>query len=210
MISGHDLMIFLGASILLNLSPGPDTLYVLTRTLAQGRRIGFLSSFGVCTGALVHVAAAALGLSVVLATSAVAFTVVKVAGAAYLVYLGARMLLSRDGIAVEAGRPVAPASGWKVFRQGILIDVLNPKAALFFMAFLPQFVVPGTGHATAQFFALGLIVIAIALVWEGILVLFATLLSARLRANQAVSRWLNRTLGGVFVALGIRLALERN
>jgi len=164
MISGHDLMIFLGASILLNLSPGPDTLYVLTRTLAQGRRIGFLSSFGVCTGALVHVAAAALGLSVVLATSAVAFTVVKVAGAAYLVYLGVRMLLSRDGIAVEAGCPAGPASGWKVFRQGILIDVLNPKAALFFMAFLPQFVVPGAGHGTAQFFALGLIVIAIALV----------------------------------------------
>ncbi len=209
MISGHDLMIFLGASILLNLSPGPDTLYVLTRTLAQGRRIGFLSSFGVCTGALVHVAAAALGLSVVLATSAAAFTVVKVAGAAYLVYLGVRMLLSRDGIAVEAG-PASPASGWKVFRQGILIDVLNPKAALFFMAFLPQFVVPGTGHATAQFFALGLIVIAIALVWEGILVLFATLLTARLRANQAVSRWLNRALGGVFVALGVRLAMERN
>lgn len=210
MISGNDLMIFLGASILLNLSPGPDTFYVLTRTLAQGRRIGFLSSFGVCTGALFHVAAAALGLSIVLATSAVAFSVVKYAGAAYLAYLGIRMLLSREGLAVDPVRPAVPASGWKVFRQGILIDVLNPKAALFFMAFLPQFVVPGTGHATAQFFALGLIVIAIALVWEAVLVLFATLLTARLRANKTVSRWLNRALGGVFVALGIRLALERN
>jgi len=210
MVSGNDLMVFLGASILLNLSPGPDTLYVLTRTLAQGRRIGFLSSFGVCTGALFHVAAAALGLSIVLATSAVAFSVVKFAGAAYLAFLGIRMLLSREGLAVDPVRPAVPASGWKVFRQGILIDVLNPKAALFFMAFLPQFVVPGTGHATAQFFALGLIVIAIALIWEAILVVFATLLTARLRANRAVSRWLNRVLGGVFVALGLRLALERN
>ncbi|MDX9860365.1 MAG: LysE family translocator [Rhodospirillales bacterium] len=210
MVSGNDLMVFLGASILLNLSPGPDTLYVLTRTLAQGRRIGFLSSFGVCTGALFHVAAAALGLSIVLATSAVAFSVVKFAGAAYLAFLGIRMLLSREGLAVDPVRPAVPASGWKIFRQGILIDVLNPKAALFFMAFLPQFVVPGTGHATAQFFALGLIVIAIALIWEAILVVFATLLTARLRANRAVSRWLNRVLGGVFVALGLRLALERN
>jgi RhtB (resistance to homoserine/threonine) family protein len=210
MISGHDLLIFLGASILLNLSPGPDTLYVLTRTLAQGRRAGFLSSFGVCTGALVHVSAAALGLSVVLATSAIAFTAVKYAGAAYLVYLGLRMLISRNGLHLDAGRPAPRASGWKVFRQGILIDVLNPKAALFFMAFLPQFVVPGSDHTSAQFFVLGLIVIAIALVWEATIVLFAHLLTRRLRANQAISRWVNRALGGVFVALGIRLALERN
>lgn len=210
MISGDSLLIFLGAAILLNLSPGPDTLYVLTRTLAQGRRAGFVSSFGVCTGALVHVSAAALGLSVVLATSALAFTAVKYAGAAYLVYLGVRMLLSREGGHVDAAHPASRTDPWRIFRQGVLIDLLNPKAALFFMAFLPQFVVPGAGHAAAQFFVLGLIVIAIALAWEAIIVVFAHVATRKLRASPAVSRWLNRTLGTVFVGLGLRLAVERN
>lgn len=208
MISGHDLLIFLTASILLNIAPGPDTLYVLTRTVAQGRRAGILSSIGACSGALVHVSAAALGLSVVLATSAIAFTVVKYAGAAYLVYLGIRTLRARETVTIEKARP-SRASGWRVFRDGIVVDVLNPKAALFFMAFLPQFVKPAAGHATLQFFALGLIVIAIALVWESLLVLFAHRVTRRLSANRNVSRWLNRALGTVFIALGIRLALER-
>ena len=209
MISGHDLLIFLGAAILLNVSPGPDMIYIVTRTVAQGRRAGFLSTFGVCSGALVHVAAAALGLSVVLATSAVAFTVVKYAGAAYLVYLGIRAFRSRGGIEIEPGR-VKAAGGWRIYREGVFIDVLNPKTALFFMAFLPQFVVPGSGYETLQFFALGLTVIAIALVWEGFLVLVANGLTRRLRASRTVTRWLNRSLGAVFVLLGIRLALEKS
>ncbi len=208
MISGHDLLIFLGAAILLNVSPGPDMIYIVTRTVAQGRRAGFLSSFGVCSGALVHVAAAALGLSVILATSAVAFTALKYAGAAYLVYLGIRAFRSRGGIEIEPGK-VKRASGWRIFREGVLIDVLNPKAALFFMAFLPQFVSTGSGYETLQFFALGLTVIAIALVWEGFLVLVANGLTRRLRASRTVTRWLNRSLGAVFVLLGIRLAFEK-
>jgi len=208
-ISGHDLLIFLGASILLDISPGPDTLYVLTRTVAQGRRAGILSSVGVCSGALVHVSAAAFGLSVVLATSAVAFSVVKYAGAAYLVYLGIRTLRARETLSVETSRPTA-AGGWKVFRDGIVIDVLNPKPALFFMAFLPQFVNPAAGHAILQFFALGLIVIAIALVWEILLVVFAHAVTRRLSGSRRLSRWLNRVLGGVFVGLGVRLALEKS
>lgn len=209
MISGHDLLIFLGASILLDISPGPDTLYVLTRTVAQGRRAGILSSIGVCSGALVHVSAAALGLSVVLATSAVAFMAVKYAGAAYLIYLGIRTLRSREALTVGKSQP-APASGWKVFRDGVVIDVLNPKPALFFMAFLPQFVNPAAGHATLQFFALGLVVIGIALIWEFLLVVFAHGVTRRLSGNHTVSRWLNRAVGTVFIGLGIRLALERS
>lgn len=208
MLSGHDLLIFLGASVLLNLSPGPDTIYVVTRTVAQGRRAGFFSVFGVCSGALVHVAAAALGLSVVLATSAVAFTVVKYAGAAYLVYLGVRTFLSRGGLEIGTAG-VRQASNWRIFREGVVIDVLNPKAALFFMAFLPQFVTPGSGYETLLFFVLGLTVIAIALIWEGILVLIANGLTRRLRASRTFTRWLNRSLGAVFVLLGIRLAFEK-
>jgi threonine/homoserine/homoserine lactone efflux protein len=209
MISGHELLIFLGAAVLLNVAPGPDTIYVLTRTVAQGRKAGFLSSFGVCSGALVHVTGAALGLSVILATSAVAFSIVKYAGAAYLIYLGVRALMSREGLHIDAASKRAPASGWRIFREGILIDVLNPKAALFFMAFLPQFVVHGQGGETIQFFALGLIVIGIALIWEGGLVLLANVLTQRLRANAGFTAWLNRTLGAVFIALGIRLACEK-
>lgn len=209
MISGHELLIFLGASILLDISPGPDTLYVLTRTVAQGRRAGILSSIGVCSGALVHVSAAALGLSVVLATSATAFMAVKYAGAAYLIYLGIRSLRARQALTIEKDARPTRASGWKVFRDGVVIDVLNPKPALFFMAFLPQFVHPAAGHATLQFFALGLIVIAIALAWETLLVLFAHGISRRLSGNRTVSRWMNRIVGTVFIGLGIRLALEK-
>ena len=208
MISGHELWIFLGAAVLLNLSPGPDTIYIVTRTVAQGRRAGFLSTFGVCSGALFHVAAAALGLSVILATSAVAFTVVKYAGAAYLVYLGIRTFRAQGGLEIEPDK-VRQASGWRIFREGVVIDILNPKAALFFMAFLPQFVTPGAGHETLQFFALGLTVIAIALIWEGILVLIAHGLTRRLRASRTFTRWLNRSLGAVFVLLGVRLAFEK-
>lgn len=209
MISGNELLIFLGAAILLNVSPGPDVIYVVSRTVAQGRRAGFLSSLGVCSGALVHVAAAAFGLSVVLASSAAAFAVIKYLGAAYLVYLGVRVLMSRGGIEINP-RGIRPASGWRVFRDGVVVDVLNPKPAVFFMAFLPQFVVPGSGSETLQFIALGLIVIAIALIWEGFLVLLANRLTRRLRESQALVRWLNRTLGTVLIGLGLRLALERS
>ncbi|MCG8510255.1 MAG: LysE family translocator [Rhodospirillales bacterium] len=210
MISGNELWIFLGAAVLLNVSPGPDVIYVVSRTVAQGRRAGFLSSIGVCSGALVHVAAAAFGLSVVLATSALAFMIVKYLGAAYLVYLGLRALMSRSGIELDTQGVNRRASGWRIFRDGVIIDVLNPKAAIFFMAFLPQFVKPESGYVTLQFFALGLIVIAVALIWEGLLVLLANRLTRRLRASQTFTRWLNRTLGAVLTALGLRLAFDKS
>lgn len=210
MISGNELLIFLGAAILLNVSPGPDVIYVVSRTVAQGRRAGFLSSLGVCSGALVHVAAAAFGLSMVLATSALAFTIVKYLGAAYLVYLGARAIMSRGGIDIDTGGMTQRAGGWRIFREGVIVDVLNPKAAIFFMAFLPQFVVPESGYVTLQFFALGLIVITVALIWEGLLVLMANRLTRRLRQSERFMRWLNRTLGAVLIALGLRLALEKS
>ena len=210
MISGNELWIFLGAAVLLNVSPGPDVIYVVSRTVAQGRRAGFLSSIGVCSGALVHVAAAAFGLSVVLATSALAFMIVKYLGAAYLVYLGLRALMSRSGIDLDTQGVNRRASGWRIFRDGVIIDVLNPKAAIFFMAFLPQFVKPESGYVTLQFFALGLIVIAVALIWEGLLVLLANRLTRRLRASQTFTRWLNRTLGAVLTALGLRLAFDKS
>lgn len=202
-------MIFLGAALALNLSPGPDLIYVLSRTLAQGKKAGLASAAGVCTGAMVHVMAAAFGLSAILATSAMAFTVVKYAGAAYLLYLGVQAL--RSGGAAQALRTPAPeaaASGWQAFRQGVLIDVLNPKVALFFMAFLPQFVRPGHGATSVQLVVLGALVILVAIAVEAALVLAADRTAGFFRENPRASVWLDRVFGTVLIGLGIRLALS--
>lgn len=198
-------LLFFSAALALNLSPGPDLLYVLSRTLTGGRRLGLVSTLGVCTGALVHVAAAALGLSAILATSAVAFAVVKYVGAAYLIYLGFQALRSTGGVRIEAR---APVSAWRAFRQGVLVDVLNPKAAIFFMAFLPQFVRPDHGAVALQLFVLGVLVVLVAIIVECALVLLATRASQALRSHQAVGRWLDRVMGSLLVGLGVRLGLS--
>jgi threonine/homoserine/homoserine lactone efflux protein len=202
-------LVFLAAAVLLNVSPGADHVFILGRTLAQGRRAGFLSSWGVCSGAMIHVLAAAFGVSAILATSATAFAIVKYAGAAYLVWLGLRTLASRGLALPTDGTQLVPVSGWAIYRQGLVVDLLNPKVAIFFMAFLPQFVDPALGSAALQMIALGGIVIAIALAWEACLIFGAGALSARLRTQPAIARWINRICGATFVGLGLRLAMER-
>lgn len=201
-------LVFFSAALALNLSPGPDLLYVLSRTLAGGWRIGVASACGVCSGALVHVAAAALGISAILATSALAFTVVKYVGAAYLLYLGIQALRSAgDGMraTLEAG---PRTSAWQAYRQGILVDILNPKAAIFFMAFLPQFVRPEQGAIALQLLVLGVLVVVVAIVVECLLVLLANRASAALRRNRKLGQWLDRLLGSILIGLGIRLGLS--
>src|SRR5690606_39027987 len=180
-------LVFLVAAVLLNVSPGADHVFILTRTIAQGRLAGFLSSWGVCTGAMFHVLAAAFGISAILAASATAFTVVKLAGAAYLIWLGVRALQSK-GLAITTDTDATPpASAWKIYRQGLVVDLLNPKVAVFFMAFLPQFVDPALGAAAWQMIALGAVVIAIALIWETFLIFGAGALSQRLRTQPAIA-----------------------
>ncbi|MCW3148511.1 LysE family translocator [Stutzerimonas stutzeri] len=201
-------LLFFSAALVLNLSPGPDLLYVLSRTLSGGRRIGVVSMCGVCSGALIHVAAAALGISTILATSAQAFAVVKYVGAAYLIYLGIQGLRSAGGgirVQLEA-RP--PVSAWRAYRQGVLVDVLNPKAAIFFMAFLPQFVRPEHGAVALQLFVLGVLVVLVAVIVEFALVLLAARASKALRSHQAIGQWLDRMLGSLLVGLGVRLGLS--
>jgi threonine/homoserine/homoserine lactone efflux protein len=203
-------LVFFSAAFALNISPGPDLIYILSRTIAQGRNVGIASSLGVCTGALVHVGAAALGLSAVLATSAVAFSLVKYLGAAYLVYLGVNAFRSAGIAGIRDSFPRDPAceaNSWKAFKQGVLIDVLNPKVAIFFMAFLPQFVRPGSGHPTIQIVILGMLVILVAMIVETAFVLAAGQTTTILRKNRKLTVMLNRLLGSVFIALGIRLAL---
>lgn len=196
---------FLSAAILLNLSPGPDIAFILGQTLRSGRRQGFAAVLGIWSGAALHVIMAAAGLSAILATSALAFSVVKWIGAAYLIWLGIRMLLSKGDSFIQSEG--AKRQGIKsVYWQGVLVSALNPKVAIFFLAFLPQFVVEGAGSIGAQLLLHGSLIIVVAAFIEPPLVLAGSRLGAFLRTNQRVGLWMDRSLGALFVALGARLA----
>ncbi len=201
---------FFSAALAINLSPGPDLIYILSKTIAGGRKVGIASSLGVCSGAMVHVFAAALGLSAILATSAVAFSVVKYAGAAYLIYLGIRALRSKGSTFDTLDATTQKTTPWQAFKQGALVDILNPKVAIFFMAFLPQFVRSELGHTSVQIIILGSLVILVAIVVECIIVLAAAQTTNFFRKNRKFSIWLDRILGSVLIGLGIRLALMDN
>ena len=209
MLGIHDFWLFVVSGVLLNLTPGPDTLYIVGRSIAQGRRAGVLSVLGISTGVLVHTAAAAIGLSALLASSAAAFTVVRYAGAAYLVYLGVRLLVSRgDALPTppDAAAAAETRDPWIVYRQGVLTNVLNPKVALFFLAFLPQFVDPTSPHRTAAFLTLGLVFVLSGTIWCLVVACFAAAASRRLRERPTAGKWLNRVSGGLFIGLGVRVA----
>jgi len=204
----HDFGVFLLTGILLNLTPGPDTFYILGRSLAQGRSAGVASALGVSTGALVHTFAAALGLSALLATSASAFLAIKLAGAAYLVYLGVRMLSTRSG---GAAIPASFSSSgfWVVYRQGLITNVLNPKVALFFLALMPQFIAADSSTKFAAFITLGLCFVTTGTLWCLCLAWFSSLLGDRLRESKTFADILNWTAGALFIGLGARLATTR-
>ncbi|MBZ5487165.1 LysE family translocator [Halomonas aquamarina] len=198
-------MTFLSAAVLLNLSPGPDIAFILGQTLRGGRRQGLAAMLGIWTGAWVHVVMAAAGLSAILATSALAFSIIKWLGAAYLIWLGIKMLLSR-GESLVGSEPASQQHSLSIYWQGVVISTLNPKVAIFFLAFLPQFVVPGPGSTGAQLFLHGSLIILVAAFIEPPLVLMGARLGAFLKQNQTLGRWLDRGLGALFVALGVRLA----
>jgi threonine/homoserine/homoserine lactone efflux protein len=197
---------FLTAAILLNLSPGPDMAFILGHTVKSGTRTGFAALFGIWTGACLHVAMAAFGLSAVLAASAVAFSAVKWIGAIYLVWLGIQALRSNgDGGLINTARDILP---WhRVYRQGILVSLLNPKVAIFFLAFLPQFVVDGAGPTWLQLAAHGILIIAVAVFIEPPLILAGSRIADLVKRRKSVGLWLDRGLGALLVALGVRLAL---
>ena len=203
------LWLFIVSGLLLNITPGPDSLFIMARSATQGWRAGFVACWGVGSGVFVHVFAAALGLSALLAASATAFTVVKVIGAGYLVWIGLGMLRQRataNGAAVVDVEPRA-ISYAAVFRQGFLTNVLNPKVALFFLAFVPQFIAPDASSKPLAFIVLGVIFNINGMLWCHSLALFTAFASRRLNVGAGVGRWLNRTMGAVFVALGAKLAL---
>ena len=201
----HRFLLFLGAAVLLAVAPGPGMLYVLARTLAGGRREGILSSLGTFFGGLVHVVAAATGLSLVLATSAMAFAVVKYAGAAYLIYLGVRMILNA-GRDTEMELPVRGAAR-SPFWQGILTEALNPKTALFFLAFIPQFVNRAAGRIFWQFVLLGAISVTLNTTCDVLVTLLAAPIGTRLRASAKLRRRQRTATGLTLIGLGAYVAL---
>ena len=196
---------FLADSILIILSPGPAQASVLARTVGSGRKAGIMTAIGLNVGTLFHAVAAGSGLSAVLATSALAFSVVKLAGAAYLVYLGLRAVLTRP-TAITQTDPLAERSD-HAFPKAVVTGVLNPKVALFFLAFLPQFVDQERGSAFLQFALLGSIIAAIDIVYESILAFIAGGISGRVMNNARVPIWRERITGLALIGLGVRLAL---
>ncbi len=208
MFGTHDLDLFVISGILLNLTPGQDTLYIVGRTMSQGRRAGLLSIAGIISGCVVHTVAATFGLSAILATSARAFTIVKLAGAVYLVYLGVKMLIDRSANGGRAAN-VRPERDWAIYRAGLLTNVLNPKVALFYLAFLPQFIVPTTDTRVLAFLFLGAVFIFNGTVWCLVLVGSASAMSRRLRENASSGILMKRAAGVVFVGLGAKLAVSR-
>jgi threonine/homoserine/homoserine lactone efflux protein len=199
------LLLFAAASLALLVVPGPAVIYIVTRSVTQGRRAGIVSMLGIEAGGLVHVAAAALGLSALLASSAAAFTALKYLGAAYLVYLGIRKLRERDE---EPDRPSGGRSRPRLFWEGVLVQVLNPKTALFFLALLPQFVDPTRGFVALQVVLLGLCFTALAVLSDGAYALAAGTAGGWLRARRNLSRRLVKLSGGVYIGLGAAAAFS--
>ena len=207
MFGTQHLALFVASGLLLNITPGQDTMYIVGRSLSQGRRAGLLSVLGISSGCVVHTLAAAFGVSAILATSAQAFLVIKVAGAAYLVYLGARLLIDRSTELTVGSHP--KDSDWAIFRDGFISNVLNPKTALFFLAFLPQFVDPAAASKTLAFLCLGAVFIFNGTLWCIFLAVAASAAARWLKATPSASALIRRATGALFVGLGVRLAVSK-
>jgi len=211
----HQLLLFIAAGWLLNLTPGPDVLYIVTHALRSGARAGIVAGFGITTGCFVHIFAAAVGVGALLAASATAFNLLKWAGAAYLLYVGVRLLLSRaqgnvlPSSGAEASSPES-ADLWRVYSGGFWTNVLNPKVAIFFLAFVPQFISPAATHTSWVFLALGVLfnvnAIPVNIGWA----LAAAWMARRASLVQRGMAWLDRVAGALFITFGLKLALTDN
>jgi threonine/homoserine/homoserine lactone efflux protein len=208
MLGIHELWLFIISGLLLNVTPGPDTAYIIGRSVQLGWRGGAAAALGIGAGCLVHVFGAAIGLSALLAASSAAFTLVKWVGAAYLCFMGVKMLLSRQQAPADEVTSAGGAIALRqVFLQGALTNVLNPKVALFFLAFLPQFVAADSPHKAAAFLLLGLIFVFNGTLWCLGVAAFAARAAGQSRRSGRALLWINRALGGLFVYLGIRVAM---
>ncbi|MCW5692442.1 MAG: LysE family translocator [Pseudolabrys sp.] len=208
MFGTHDLWLFVLSGLLLNITPGPDTALVVARSTQMGLRGGVAATFGVTGGIMVHIAAAAIGLSALIAASATAFSVIKYAGAAYLIYIGLRLMFTRHTAAADAAAPQAASVPLRsVFWQGFFSNALNPKVAIFFLAFLPQFVANDAPSKALAFLFLGAIFSIGGTVWCLIVAAVTAHAASRLKATRRFQRFIDGAIGAMFVALGVKLAL---
>ncbi|GAA4499065.1 LysE family translocator [Pseudaeromonas paramecii] len=208
MLGIHDLPLFIVSGLLLNLMPGPDSLFIMSQSARQGWRAGFAAAQGIGTGTLVHIGAAALGLSALLAASATAFGVVKLLGAAYLLYLGWQSLLPSAEPAASTPTKSQSRPLGRIFWQGFLTNALNPKVALFFLAFMPQFIRPDAPHKALAFIALGLLFNLNGMLWCHLLAWLTAGARRRLQLPLAWRHRLEQGMGLLFIGLGVRLALS--
>lgn len=199
---------FLAAAIILNLTPGADTLYILTRSIAQGSRAGLVSVAGIMSGCVMHVLAAAFGLSLILTTSATAFFLVKWAGAVYLIFLGIRALSTRTPAFETRDTRFSNKDLISIYRQGMITNMLNPKVALFFLSFLPQFINPAHADGPLPFLALGGTFLVTGTIWCLVLTRAATRLTRMLRENAGIGMWMQKLSGIVFIGFGVNLAFN--
>jgi threonine/homoserine/homoserine lactone efflux protein len=201
-----NIALFVAAALAVIVAPGPDNIYVLTRGVTQGREVALASAWGMCSGLLFHTTLAAVGLSAILLRSAVAFSVVRYAGAAYLIYLGLRALMSKEEF-VSSAEEAPTARLGSFFLRGLTMNLLNPKVAVFFLAFLPQFAGPATGGATLRLLVLGLIFALLSLAVFSAIALFSGALGDRLSRNPRYTSALRWLTGSILVGLGLRLVL---
>lgn len=200
-ITGYGTFILSG--ILLNITPGTDIIYVLSRATVGGRKVGVVSAFGICTGILIHTVLVSLGLSAILASSKIAFNIMKILGAVYLVYMGIKTILSKETMFQRGTDTDANLSA--VFRQGVLTNALNPKVALFFLALLPQFVAPDNTCGPIPFLVLGLTFFTTSIIWCLLLAYVSSFVSEFLNKNDKVSKFANKFAGVIYIFLGLNV-----
>ena len=205
MFGTQNLPAFILAGLMLNLMPGPDTMYILGRSMAQGVRAGVFSVLGISSGVLCHIVAAAFGLSALWTASEVAFTVVKFVGAAYLIYLGVKTIFDQTPLVEASSSDQSQIDAWKIYRQGLITNLLNPKVSLYFMALLPQFVRSDANSSSLPFLLLGAIFVFNGTLWCLFLVFCSAKATAFIRKNQRYDRNIKRVTGLLFVALGLNL-----
>jgi len=199
---------FLLTGILLNLTSGNDTIFILTKSIGQGKKAGIVSALGIGTGSIIHTILAAFGLSIIIAKSILLFNIIKYAGAVYLLYIGFKMLTDKNQLNTDTTTTGNKSADYlKIYRDGIFTNILNPKVALFFIAFLPQFIDPTLKNTVLPFITLGITFITTGTIWCLILATFASTIFAKLKNNKKVSTYINRICGMVLIGLGIKVAL---
>ena len=201
---------FIIAGIIMNLTPGADTIYIITRSIAQGKKAGIYSVLGIGSGAIIHIILAGFGLSVILAKSILLFNVIKWIGASYLIYLGAKMLLNKSKLFTDDKTEFGKTDLWKIYRQGFITNLLNPKVAIFFLSLLPQFIKPEYVDSSIPFLILGLTFLTTGTIWGLFVAYSASFMTDTLRKNDRIEEIMKKVSGFVFIGLGLQLLIKRN